>query len=117
MTSANAMRRFATTTPKQRFHHVKERRFGNTEIHSSERHNRDENLRRIRKVGRKTWKHETGYHRRSLAETTMFRFKSIFGAKLRSREFDNQAVELFLQCVALNRMLQLGKPDSYKVEN
>ena len=83
----------------------------------AERHNRDENLRRIRKVGRKTWKHETGYHRRSLAETTMFRFKSIFGAKLRSREFDNQAVELFLQCAALNRMLQLGKPDSYKVEN
>ena len=87
---------------------------GNTK---AERHNRDENLRRIRKVGRKTWKHETGYHRRSLAETTMFRFKSIFGTKLRSREFDNQAVELFLQCAALNRMLQLGKPDSYKVEN
>jgi len=45
-----------------------------------------ENLRRIRKVGRKTWKHESGYHRRSLAETTMFRFKTIFGGKLRSRK-------------------------------
>ena len=50
------------------------------------RHNRDENLRRIRKVGRKTWKHESSYHRRSLAETTMFRFKTIFGGKLRSRK-------------------------------
>jgi hypothetical protein len=24
---------------------------------------------------------------------------------------------LFLQCAALNRMIQLGKPDSYKVED
>lgn len=82
----------------------------------AERHNRDENLRRIRKVGRKTWKHESGYHRRSLAETTMFRFKTIFGGKLRSRKFENQAVELFLQCAALNRMIQVGKPVSVPVE-
>ncbi len=34
-----------------------------------ERHIRDENLRRIRKVGRKSWKIESGYHQRSLAET------------------------------------------------
>ena len=40
---------------------------------------RDENLRRIRKAGRKRWKQESGYHRRSLAETAMFRFKTIFG--------------------------------------
>lgn len=88
-------------------------RHGNSK---TERHNRDENLRRIRKVGRKTWKHESGYHRRSLAETTMFRFKTIFGGKLRSRKFENQAVELFLQCAALNRMIQVGKPVSIPVE-
>ena len=46
----------------------------------------------------------------------MFRFKTIFGSSLRRRRFDNQAVELFLKCAALNRMIQLGKPDSYKVE-
>lgn len=79
-------------------------------------HPRDKNLRRIRKVGRKRWKQESNYHRRSIAETTMFRLKAIFGGKLRSRKFDNQAVELFLQCAALNRMIQLGKPDSYKVK-
>src|SRR5262245_36166787 len=33
----------------------------------AERHVRDENLRRIRKVGRKQWKRESNYHRRSLA--------------------------------------------------
>jgi IS5 family transposase len=80
-------------------------------------HPRDKNLRCIRKVGRKRWKQESNYHRRSIAETTMFRFKVIFGGKLRSRKFDNQAVELFLQCTALNRMIQLGKPESYKVES
>ena len=42
----------------------------------------------------------------------MFRLKTIFGGKLRRRFFDNQAVELFLQCAALNRMIQLGKPGS-----
>lgn len=79
-------------------------------------HPRDETLRRIGQVGRKQWKQESGYHRQSLAETTMFRLKTIFGGKLRRRTFDHQAVELFLQCVALNRMIQHGKPDSYRVE-
>jgi Transposase DDE domain len=76
---------------------------------------RDQNLRRIRQVGRKAWKRESGYHRRSLAETTMFRFKTIFGERLSSRDFDNQAVELFIKCAALNRMIQIAKPDSYPV--
>jgi hypothetical protein len=79
-------------------------------------HPRNQVLERIDQVGRQQWKQESGYHRRSLAETTMFRFKTIFGARLRRRRFDNQAVELFLKCAALNRMIQLGKPDSCKVE-
>ncbi|MBU7581983.1 MAG: IS5 family transposase [Nostoc sp. TH1S01] len=83
----------------------------------SQPHPRDENLQRVNQVGRKQWKQESGYHRRSLSETAIFRLKIIFGGKLRRRFFDNQAVELFLQCAALNRMIQLGKPDSYKVEN
>jgi IS5 family transposase len=80
-------------------------------------HPRDENLRYIRKHGRKKWKRDTNYHRRSLAETTMFRFKTIFGGKVRSRKFDNQAVELLLQCAALNRMIQIAKPDSLMRDN
>jgi Transposase DDE domain len=79
-------------------------------------HPRDENLRSIRKHGRKRWKQDSGYHRRSIAETTMFRFKTIFGGNLSARKFDNQAVELFIKCAALNRMIQIAKPDSYKVE-
>ncbi|MDX2239469.1 MAG: IS5 family transposase, partial [Leptolyngbyaceae cyanobacterium bins.302] len=79
-------------------------------------HQRDENLRSIRKHGRKRWKRDSGYHRRSIAETTMFRFKTIFGGNLSARNFDNQAVELFIKCAALNRMIQIAKPDSHKVE-
>lgn len=78
-------------------------------------HPRDKNLRYIRKHGRKKWKRDANYHRRSLAETTMFRFKAIFGGNLSSRKFDNQAVELFIKCAALNRMIQIAKPDTYVV--
>ena len=83
---------------------------------SAPAHPRDENLRHIRKHGRQKWKRDSRYHRRSLAETTMFRFKAIFGGNLSSRTFDNQAVELFVKCAALNRMIQICKPDSYPVE-
>ena len=75
-------------------------------------HPRDQNLRAIRKQGRKRWKKQAHYHRRSLAETTMFRFKTIFGGKARSHNFDNQATELLLQCAALNRMIQIAKPNT-----
>jgi hypothetical protein len=79
-------------------------------------HPRDENLRSIRKPGRKRWKRDSGSHRRSIAETTMFRFKPIFGGNLSARKFDNPAVELFIKCAALNRMIQIAKPDSDKIE-
>ena len=42
-----------------------------------ERLKRDENLRYIRKYGRQQWKQDSGYHIRSLAETIMFRLKTI----------------------------------------
>jgi hypothetical protein len=76
---------------------------------------RDANLRAIRRLGRKRWKRESGYHRRSLAETAIFRLKTLFGPTLRSRNFAQQATELFLRATALNRMTQLGMPDSYPV--
>jgi IS5 family transposase len=76
---------------------------------------RDQNLRRIRRVGRKRWKQEVGYHRRSLAETAVFRFKTIFGDTLRARTLPRQITEARVKCAVLNRMTQLGMPDSYRV--
>jgi len=85
---------------------------GNTK---KERLVRDENLRSVRKKGRARWKRETYYHRRSLAETGVFRFKQIFTDKLQSRSQENQFQEMIIKCAALNRMTHLGMPDSYKV--
>ena len=76
---------------------------------------RNENLRRIWECGRKEWKVESGYHRRSLAETAMFRFKTIFGDHLDARETKRQKTEARIKCAALNRMTRLGMPDSYRI--
>jgi IS5 family transposase len=81
----------------------------------AERLIRDENLRRIRQVGRKKWKQEIGYHRRSLAETQMFRVKTIFGDRVSARQFAGQATHVLVRCAALNTMTHLGMPDSYAV--
>ena len=85
---------------------------GNTK---SERLKRDENLRSIRKDGRKEWKKNSGYHIRSLAETTMFRLKTIFGDKLSARLLETQTTQALVRCAALNRITHLGMPQSYKV--
>jgi hypothetical protein len=97
------------TIPPQR--NAKIWQHGNTK---AERLARDQNLRRIRQVGRAVWKRESGYHRRSLAETAMFRLKTIFSERVTARGFAGQAAQLLVRCAALNRMTQLGRPDSYR---
>lgn len=76
---------------------------------------RDENLRGIRKLGRKRWKQESTYHRRSLVETAFFRLKAIFSERLRARRVETQSAEAMVRCLALNRMTQLGMPQSYAI--
>ena len=80
-------------------------------------HPRDENLRRIRQVGRSAWKEEIDYHRRSLSETGMYRLKTIFTGEVCARQIETQTTELMIECKALNKMTQLGMPDSYPVES
>ena len=77
---------------------------------------RDEILRAIRQKGRKAWKQASGYHRRSLAETQIYRYKHLIGDKLKARSWGNQQVESRLGCAILNRMIHLGKPQSYRLE-
>ncbi|MGD1717206.1 hypothetical protein [Dapis sp. BLCC M172] len=105
MTSISVTRKLGNEEQSQRFHPEKNAVIGQHGNCKCPPHPRDENLRRIRIVGRKKWKRECGYHRRSLSvcvafrrKTTMFRLKVIFGGKLRRRKFDAQAVELFIQC-------------------
>ena len=79
-------------------------------------HPRDENLRRIRQIGRSAWKEEINYHRRSLSETGMYRLKTIFTGEVCARQIETQTTELMLECKALNKMTQLGMPYSYPVK-
>jgi hypothetical protein len=74
---------------------------------------RDENLRRIREIGRKKWKIESNYHRRSISENAMFRVKTVFGDKVGARNFSGQRTQLLLRVRALNMMSTLGMPESY----
>lgn len=76
---------------------------------------RDENLRRIREIGRAAWKEESGYHRRSLGETAMFRMKTIFGSGVASRRPGQQAKEIGIRRRALNIMTHQGMPVSERV--
>lgn len=78
-------------------------------------HPRDENLRKIRKVGRKKWKEQNNYHRRSLVETTMFRLKTVFTDRISARTESSQKTQLLLRCKALNQMTTFGMPESYLV--
>ena len=81
----------------------------------AERLKRDENLRYIRQHGRQPWKEDSGYHIRSLAETIMFRLKTIFGDKLSARLLETQTTQALIRCMALNKMSLLGMPESYQV--
>lgn len=77
-----------------------------------ERLKRDENLRYIRQHGRQPWKDNSGYHIRSLAETFMFRLKTIFGDNLSARLLETQMTQAMIRCAALNKMTHLGMPES-----
>lgn len=82
---------------------------------SAKPHPRDENLRGIRTTSRKRWKERVKYHIRSLVESTIFRFKSIFGDKLHARKLGQQKMEVGIKVAILNLMTRLGMPQSYAV--
>ena len=97
------------TIPPQ--HSAKIWQHGNTK---AERLARDQNLRRIRQVERAAWKRESGEHRRSLAETARFRLKTIFRDRVTAHSFAGQAAQVLVCCAVLNRLTQVGRPDSYR---
>jgi hypothetical protein len=59
---------------------------------------------------RKLWKNLVGYHRRSLAETAMYRFKTLFGSNLAARSWRNQRAELYAKSLVMNKLTCLGMP-------
>ena len=77
---------------------------------------RNRNIRSIRELGRREWHTSSGYNRRSMAENTVFRYKTIIGRSMRGRTLDGQRVEVQLASKILNTMTCLGMPDCYRVE-
>ena len=76
---------------------------------------RNRNIRSVRKLGRREWYASSGYSRRSLVETAVFRYKSILGQRMRSRSLPSQRKEVQLAAKILNTMTSLGMPDSVRV--
>lgn len=79
---------------------------------------RNDALRAIKGLGedemaRSLWKKLCGYHKRSLAETAMYRFKQAFGGSFRSRKLAYQRTELYAKSLVMNQMTKLGMPLGY----
>ena len=77
---------------------------------------RDEHLHSIGQHGRLGWQRRSGYGRRSLVETAMYRYKTIIGRRLHARTLPNQQTEAKIGCNVLNRMASLGMPISVRIK-
>jgi hypothetical protein len=76
---------------------------------------RDRHLQNIAEHGRMGWQKRSGYTRRALVETAISRLKRVIGDALRSRTDGRRATEVAIAIAALNRMLELGRPESVRV--
>ncbi len=76
---------------------------------------RDTTVLKVKAMGRRKWRKESGYHRQGRVENTFFRYKQILGGKLNARHAKAQEVEAALACRILNRMGETGMPKSEAV--
>ena len=76
---------------------------------------RDRHLQLITEKGRMGWQKASGYNKRARAEATIGRFKRVIGDGLRSRTDERRATEVSVAVHALNRMLELGRPNYVRV--
>jgi hypothetical protein len=76
---------------------------------------RDRHLQLIAEHGRLGWQKASGYNRRALAEAAVSRYKRVVGDALRSRTDPGRATEVAVGVHVLNRMLELGRPESVRV--
>jgi hypothetical protein len=72
------------------------------------------NIRLIEDKGKLSWQNQMDYGRRARVENTMYRYKAIIGNKLRSKNLENQNMEIQIGVQILNRMAQLGMPKARK---
>src|SRR5438132_515264 len=73
---------------------------------------RDRHLQLIAERGRMGWQRVSGYNWRALVEADIGRYKRVIGDALRSRTKGRQTTEVAIAVASLNRMLELGRPES-----
>src|SRR4051794_15468437 len=76
---------------------------------------RDRHLQLIAEKGRMGWQTASGYTKRARAEATIGRFKRVIGDGLRSHTEERRATEMDVAVHVLNRMLDLGRPESVRI--
>ena len=76
---------------------------------------RDQHMASIERDGLFAWKRTSGYYAQAHAENAFSRYKRTFGGSSRAKRDESQKREAALACELLNRMLELGRPQSYPV--
>ena len=76
---------------------------------------RDRHLQAINERGRMAWQRDSGYNLRARVESQIGRWKRVIGDSLRFHTDEAQAVEVAIAVEVLNRMLDLGRPNSVRV--
>jgi hypothetical protein len=76
---------------------------------------RDRHLEVIAARGRMGWQKVSGYNWRALIEADIGRFKRVIGDRLRSHTDGRQGTEMAIAVRALNRMLELGRPEYVRI--
>lgn len=74
----------------------------------------DRHIQTIADKGRMAWQWSSGYNKRAGVESQMARWKGVLGDALRFHSDAAQATEVAIAVDVLNRMLDLGRPNSLR---
>ena len=76
---------------------------------------RDKHIQEIARHGRMGWQKSSHYNVRAKVEAAIGRYKRVVGDALRSRTDKTEATEIAIAAAALNRMLELGRPNYVRI--
>ena len=76
---------------------------------------RDGHIQAIAGKGRMAWQRDSGYNQRAGVEGQFARWKQVIGDGLRFHSDQARATEVAIAAQVLNRMLDLGRPNSVRV--
>jgi hypothetical protein len=76
---------------------------------------RDGHIQAIASKGRMAWQRDSGYNQRAGVEGQFARWKQVIGDGLRFHSDEARATEVAIAAQVLNRMLDLGCPNSVRV--